>query len=168
MLFSSYASGIGRVLVCARRHCFLRRSRLMPLSSLAVCGCTWVLCLGFAIARHVRFNAFLPAHARQLPRIAQSLFLLFERLEIFQRVAIVVVVTFVMAVRVAVPIAVITQAVRAFHTHVQTAELIPGNITPVATSVLTGTAGAACEVLHAIHSKPSASITGRHHALSAR
>ena len=62
LLFSSQPRGIGTVMVCTRRHS-LRRSRLMPFCCLAVCG-GMLLCLGFAAARHVRFDTFLPSHAR--------------------------------------------------------------------------------------------------------
>ena len=80
----------------------------MLLCSLAVCGCTRVLCLAFAAARHARFDAFLPSHARQLPCIAQPFFLLFKSLQIFQRVTIVVIIAFVVAIRVAVAITIFT------------------------------------------------------------
>ena len=128
----------------------------------ATFGVALILSLRSAVLRRGRFDALFPSHSRKLSGISEAFFLFFQGFQVFQRVAVIIIIAIrlVMSIRVNIAFALVTHVVGAIHVHIQVSELLASDIAPVTTGVFARAAAAACEILHAVHSKSSASVAG--------
>lgn len=134
-------------------------------SAVAVRVLLWMVMICLAFRSLLRANsslyAFLPTQARELASVAEPFLLLFQSLEVLERVAVVV-------VGVVVAVSVSVFVVSGVEAHVEGRELVARDVAPVAAGVLPRAAGAAREVLDTIHAQSAAAVAGRKDAVAAR